>query len=109
MGRNIEYLKENGPSSFDELPNYQVTVYDRRNGVWKLKLGGLRNTGSERQASRLKVIYYMPEYHNKEKVIEKWIKINKETLSSWDNKEIRTILRRLGHNWYDAIDNTVPK
>lgn len=107
---NVKYLRENGPSTHDELPGGKVSVNDRSNGVWKVDVKGrARGGGSgEPTRGRLTPVYYLRDDHDPEVVIGKWAEVNSDYVEDASRNSVRSRLRRVGSEFHDAIDAVLP-
>lgn len=106
--QNIRYLKEHGPATLEELPGDKVSPTERREGVWKLKLGGGPMGSSDSMGGKPRLVYYLRDEHSRAEVLRKFLEANPKFLEAKTGHAARQILRRQGRQWHDAIDEVLP-
>lgn len=108
--RNIEHLRENGPSTYDELPNGSISTYDRMNGVWKFDILGRPGGGGSTYSTggQITIVYYLRHEHSKKAVVEKFLEVNPGFVEKKSRQGVRSMMRRQGTEWHDAIDEVFP-
>lgn len=108
---NIDYLRRNGPSTLDELPNNKVSTEDRMMGVWKFTIVGAGDNGSSSNYStggHITPVYYLEEEHDRQAVVGKFLNENPRLVEKKPRKGLRQMLRKQGRQWHDAIDAVFP-
>lgn len=108
--KNVEYLREHGPSTYEELPSGKVSASDRRNGIWKFKLEGTTTNGgsSDSTGGHINLVYYLKDEHSKEAVLRAFLDANPRLVETKTRKGLRGMLRQQGRQWYDVIDEVFP-
>lgn len=99
VSRNITALRERGPLASDELPNEEVSLKDKQDGVWKFapsshtrgRMGGANTP-----------VYYLKGDHDPETVLRKWLDTNPHATQSKSEKGLRDVIRDCGSEFEDA-------
>lgn len=100
--QNIEYLREHGPTTTENLPNTSVSVTDRQNGVWKF------NASPNGSGTPPQPVYYLRDEHDLEAVVEVWLTFNADIVRRAKRDNVRWAMRQAGRNFHDAIDEVYP-
>ena len=108
--RNVEYLRENGPASLEELPNNKVSTEDRMMGIWKFTVSGQGDSGGSYVGTggHVTSVYYLEDEHDRRAVVEKFLNENPKLVETKSRKGLRQMLRKNGRQWHDAIDAVFP-
>lgn len=107
-GANVEYLREHGPATLEELPTVAVTVGDRMDGVWEFYPAGC-NSPADPTGDQVTPVYYLEGEHDREAVIQTFLDVNSRVVEAKTRQGLRGILRRQGRQWHDAIDAVYPQ
>lgn len=101
VSRNIEYLREHGPATVEELPNVDVSVADRRNGAWRVNpetasKGRPTEDGVAFNLNRnLTSVWYLKDEHTPWQVAAKWVDVNSAALARLDRRRLSFLLGEL--------------
>lgn len=90
----IKYLRENGPSTIEELP-HRPTAAERHQGIWRFK-------ASAGNSCRTHTVYYLKS-HSKEQVIRAWCNAN-DVVDDVPKKQLAiTLAEAGGRSWRKPI------
>lgn len=97
MTANTDHLRENGPSTQDELP-VAVGVGDKMDGMWRInpvtKSNGMEpGDGLKTNAMNLSTVYYLKDEHHPEQVVRKWVKTNSDVLEKMRRGRFPSLIR----------------
>lgn len=94
--RNVGHLRRHGPSTVEELPNKEVTVADKQNGVWRFG----PTVGSAR---RPRSVYYLRDDHDETAVVRRWFEANSDIIEGAARSAVVAAVDGYGRD-FDSVD-----
>lgn len=95
--QNVDYLREHGPATVDDLPGGELQVTDRMLGAatFRLTTRGSGRTGS----TTPKAVYYLIGEHEKRRVVERFFLANPTLLADRTDQQLVGLVGRQGQSW----------
>lgn len=106
--KNIEHLREHGPTPKSELPNNKVSTSDRANGAWKFTISGTRQGTADPLGGNIDPVWYLEGEHDRAAVVRAFLDANPQLVEAKSRSGLRAMMRRNGSMWHDAIDAAYP-
>lgn len=100
---NITHLRENGPSTADDLPNGNPSTHDKQNGVWRFNHQTRAKIGGESEIHP-RAVYYLRGEHALDDVIEQYFEANPGLVPE-DTQDLGNFKQGLSDDWKAAIDH----
>lgn len=99
-GDNIEYLREYGPSTLEELPNQEVKARDRAAGVQVFRLRYTSGGTGNSFGGHLSQIYHLDR--DREAVVRKFLEENPDFVENQNQRSFHQLMRAQGQSWVEA-------
>lgn len=107
--QNVDFLRENGPSTLAELPGDDVQVTDRMLGTAKFQVS-VRSNGSEADsAGQSTPVYYLVDEHDREAVVRAFLAQNPEYATGRSARSLVRLVGRQGRSWKEPAKAVVPE
>lgn len=101
--RVLEYLKEHGPTSIEDLPYIPNGQSRITNGIWKFEIGpGSATRAKKGSLKEKRAIYYLPE-HAKKDVVRLWMDHNPKQVENLTEKGLKQRLSKNGSQWKKPV------
>jgi hypothetical protein len=104
--QKVDYLREHGPSTMDELPGTpSLNVSDKMRGAasFAANVGGAGPDAGGRPTT----VYYLIDEHDKEDVVRKFILANPKLVEAKSHRGISQIFSSQGKEWSTAASNVL--
>lgn len=91
---NLEYLRENGPSTAEDLPA-RIRRYNRDEGLTKFTI---RGSDATKMGGPVRAVYYLPE-HEKTEVLHAFLEANPGFIEAKSRREFHKLV---DSDWTEA-------
>lgn len=91
---NVQYLKNQGPSVKDSLPN---KVYEQQEEI------NIFRGSIDEEGWGLDSVYYL-DTHSKKEVMRKFLKVNMDTIKKMEEAELKMIVGKNGFEWTKVLE-----